>query len=599
MLKTKDNFIANSCRFLIENQVGKQELWDLLIKQIAEKRDKTGHYRGEYWGKIMRGAALICKYTGDDTLYAVLEKTVRDLIGLCTEDGISSYADKCQFTAWDVWCRKYFAVGLEYFYDICRSEELKKEILRVLVVHLTAITRKIGIGEGKMGICDASLDWGGLNSCSILKAYVVAYKLTGEKNLLDFAEYIVSTGGSKDFNFLQAAKKGTLPLCSYLYPKAYESTSFFEGLLEYGMLKGDDEIISACKNYAQSILKEEFTVVGSGGCAVECFNYSVLAQTYPRTKAEQETCVTVSYMLYFEEMYKVTGDKIYLDAMEKSFYNAYLGALNETNPTMTHRLPIDWYSPLVGGKRANILVAGRQFLSDGSFYSCCTAIGPAGCGVFANRSVENQESVLINFYENTTIKAGDIVIKETTDYPFNGDVVLTFSGKKTPLTIRFRLPGWCDNFSLTVKGKAVPVKAENGYVWVSETFESGDEIRFSMEMAYHAEYMAAARFKGGFLYFTKGPIVYAADRRYTGIFRTFPLMHQHKPELDFCYTPVSVRGALDGVEVKYKGKKITLVDYPSAGSTYTERSGLNVFIPYRTPYWGNPVRCFFDRRKKI
>ena len=243
MLRSKTDLIENTCVFLTKTQVGRPELWKKLVDQFRFRTDKTGHYRGEYWGKIMRGAALICTYTQDDELYNTLETTARDMMALCTEDGITSHRKGNEFTGWDIWCRKYVAVGLEYFYDICRSEELKKEILIVLKRHLLAIADRIGREEGKKDICAASRNWGGLNSCSILKAYVVAYRLTGEKKLLDFASYIVSTGGSKDFDFVKAALQGA-PLCSYGYPKAYEATSFFEGLLEYGRLMNDEKLLS-------------------------------------------------------------------------------------------------------------------------------------------------------------------------------------------------------------------------------------------------------------------------------------------------------------------------------------------------------------------
>lgn len=596
MLLSKRDFIQNACKFLTREQIGKAELWKKLVDQFRFRTDKTGNYRGEYWGKIMRGAALICGYTKNDELYGTLETTVLDMLSLCTEDGITSHRKGCEFTGWDLWCRKYVAVGLEYFYDICRSEELKQEILRVLKTHLLAITRHIGKEEGKKGICYASRNWGGLNSCSILKSYVVAYKLTGEKKLLDFASYIVSTGGSKDFDFVQAAADDELPLCSYRYPKAYEATSFFEGLLEYGKLTNDERLLTACKNYARSLLKQEFTVVGSGACEVECFDYSAHTQTYAGKKPKQETCVTVSYMLYFNEMYDLTGESIYLDAMERSFYNAYLGALNETAPKMT-TLPIDWYSPLVGGKRANSLTAGKQVFSDGSFYSCCTAMGPAGVGVFANASTAVKDNaVSFRFYEKSVVTVGDTVVTEKTDYPTDGRVSFTFSGKKTDLILSFRVPVWCKDLSLTINGKDMDKKIKNGFVWVSESLGDGDEIVLSLDMPYTYRLLTSTKFRGGLLCFSRGPIVYAADKRFTKIFTAFPIDDRDDPTFDFSYERQKSDECVDRVRVIDGKKEITLVDYASAGDTYDRTSRLNVFVPYRTGNPKNILACFIDRR---
>ncbi len=598
MLKAKTNLLQKACLFLIEKQVGDEKLWDKLTDQFRKRPDKTGEYRGEYWGKVMRGAALIYEYTQNEELYSVLERTVEKMLSLCTEEGITSYRAGDEFTGWDLWCRKYVAVGLEYFFSICKSEELKTEILRVLKTHLLAIAKHIGSEPGKKNIYDASNYWGGLNSCSILKAYVVAYELTGEEKLLDFARYIVSTGGSKDFDFIQAAKDD-VPLCSYTYPKAYEATSFFEGLIEYGKLTGDEEILRACKNYGRSLLKEEYTVVGGGACACECFNYSAVSQTYPRVRPEQETCVTVSYMLYFNEMYDLTGESVYLDAMERSFFNAYLGALNETAPKKTV-LPIDWYSPLVGGKRNNFVTAGRQRFSDGSFYSCCTAIGPAGAGVFARRSVEiSENNVRFNFYDNRTVRLDDFSILEKTDYPVNGAVRLNFIGEKRKLTLTFRIPSWCKEYSLTINGKNADVLKENGVLTLTDALGGGDEVALDLKTEYGCEYRASSRFLGGFLTFHKGPVVYAADKRHTRILQPLPLISEHEPKFDFIYEPQKSSDCIDSVVVRYKNAELKLIDYASAGDTYDLDSSLNVFVPYRTRRIDNVIACFFDRRHRI
>ena len=72
-------------------------------------------WRGEYWGKMMRGGALVYAYTHDEDLYQVLTETVRDLMTTAEEDGrVSSYARGGEFDSWDLWCRKYVLLGSEY-----------------------------------------------------------------------------------------------------------------------------------------------------------------------------------------------------------------------------------------------------------------------------------------------------------------------------------------------------------------------------------------------------------------------------------------------------------------------------------------------------
>ena len=80
MLLNKHDLANNAWKFLINTQIGNEKLWAKLVDQYRRKTDGKGQYKGEYWGKIMRGAALICKYTENSELYATLEYTVRDMI---------------------------------------------------------------------------------------------------------------------------------------------------------------------------------------------------------------------------------------------------------------------------------------------------------------------------------------------------------------------------------------------------------------------------------------------------------------------------------------------------------------------------------------
>ena len=58
-------------------------------------------------------------YTRNPKLYEVMAKTVNDLMDTADEYGrISTYAINHEFEAWDIWCRKYVLLGMEYFLEI-------------------------------------------------------------------------------------------------------------------------------------------------------------------------------------------------------------------------------------------------------------------------------------------------------------------------------------------------------------------------------------------------------------------------------------------------------------------------------------------------
>ena len=123
-----DGRLKETIDFIKENQLYDEELWTLAAEQFGSGLDSENDgWRGEYFGKLMRGACLICKYTVDERLYKILTSAVRSLLTKAESDGrLSSYSRDKEFCGWDMWGRKYAAVGLEYYYDICKDENLKE-----------------------------------------------------------------------------------------------------------------------------------------------------------------------------------------------------------------------------------------------------------------------------------------------------------------------------------------------------------------------------------------------------------------------------------------------------------------------------------------
>ena len=97
---------------------------------------------------MMRGACFVYQYTQNPELYAILEATVRDMMSKADEHGrISSYSVMAQYNGWDMWCRKYVMLGMEYFIEICTDEELIKEVTASLCAQADYMLDTIGFEE--------------------------------------------------------------------------------------------------------------------------------------------------------------------------------------------------------------------------------------------------------------------------------------------------------------------------------------------------------------------------------------------------------------------------------------------------------------------
>ena len=60
--------------FVLKDQALNTEMWDHFVSVYISKIDtKDGFWRGEYWGKAMRGACLVYQYNHSEKLYQVLK----------------------------------------------------------------------------------------------------------------------------------------------------------------------------------------------------------------------------------------------------------------------------------------------------------------------------------------------------------------------------------------------------------------------------------------------------------------------------------------------------------------------------------------------
>ena len=93
-----DGFFDKVFTFVEDFQLLNPNLWRRFVQQFREDADFDAGWRGEYWGKMMRGAAMVYAYSHDAVLYEVLCNTVRDLLTVAESDGrVSSYSRDTEF----------------------------------------------------------------------------------------------------------------------------------------------------------------------------------------------------------------------------------------------------------------------------------------------------------------------------------------------------------------------------------------------------------------------------------------------------------------------------------------------------------------------
>jgi len=590
----KLTFINKAVNFGIMSQACDRTLWRKFVDQFRwakEGKDidsQNRSWRCEYWGKVMRGACMIQKLTADDTLYNIIDETVRDM--LTTQDDLgrfSTYSVEKEWSGWDLWGRKYVLLGFIYFLDICRDNALREEIIAALTRHVDYIIAHIGDGEGKTPIYKATTHWLGINSSSILEPVVLLYEITKEQRHLDFAKYIIDCGMADGFNLPEALLKGdTYP---YQFPvvKAYEMMSCIEGMLEYYRITGEEKYLTMAVNFTKLVRESDITIIGCAGCTHELFDHSAVRQTY--TKYEgimQETCVTVTWMKLNSKLLILTGDPVYADDMEKSYYNAYLGACNFDLNSKNQSLPYDSYSPLMW-KNRGVGCGGKKPLNDetGEYYGCCAAIATLGAAMFAYGALTvDDKAIYLNFYDNmiadVTYKGRKATVSVDGNYPMGDLVKIKAECPEGPLSLCVRIPDWCESATLIVN--SVRTKVGPGYYRFDRHYGVKPlefMIWFNMPVVCHKP-IGCEEDPASYNFFalTRGPLVLAADERIVGEEPVCEPVINAKGKVPYKRTSVGVRHNL-AVEVPTAdGKTLTLIDYASAGADWDNETKIAAWI---------------------
>lgn len=615
-------FLDNAFSFVMENQLLNDELWARFVSQYRIHSDTDDGWRGEFWGKMMRGACFVYSYSKSEKLYKTLEKTVCDMMNAVQENGsASSYPKDAEFCAWDMWCRKYVLLGMQYFLEVCDDKKLSEKIVDSMCSQLDYIIENIGIGEGKKPITSASTAWRGLNSSSILEPVVRLYVLTGKKSYFDFARYIVDIGGTNVANIFKLAYNDEFLPYQYPVTKAYEMMSCFEGLCEFYRVTGVEWYKEACVKFANRVLETDFTIVGGSGCTHELFDHSTCRQANTTNGSVMlETCVTVTLMKFLFQMHLLTGDVKFADAFEISLYNAYLGAMNtekviepliiRDHPDWTSEpLPFDSYSPLTSGTRGNG-VGGLKVMPDMHYYGCCACIGSAGIGLVPKMHLlTSKNGFVLNLFidgkvESKTPNGNDVLFETSTNYPA-GDTVrvkLALSSLER-FSVCVRNPAWSKNTCVTVNGDDVDVC--NGYIDINREWSSEDEIVIKLDMRCQVVYpvsygtdilMTDVVYDGNYiipkfdredvllkkhLALRTGPLMLAQDRR-LGYSPDDPIsvLVDENGYVAIEYDKNGVTyPCIVGVNVPLKnGKTIKMTDYSSAGKTMNDESKMAVWV---------------------
>ena len=501
---------------------------DYITAPFMEKTETKGWWQTEFWGKWMHSAVPYLDYCGSEQLRTAIDRGIDRMLASQEPNGyIGNYPDELRCgEGWDVWGMKYTLMGLLHYYDgrvRTPGEPRRDRSSRPTAEDALNAAKKLCdyvIGEiGPGGKCGRELwqtgNWSGYASSSILEPVVWLYRRTHEKKYLDFATYIVKgmTEPKKGPRLLDLALKGVSVadrnesdydknaewkyVCKYGRSKAYEMMSCYQGLLDFVeekvKVEGEGEqwrnLRLAAMRTAEDIVKEEINLAGGCACS-EAWFHGARKQHLPYLRL-QETCVTTTWMRFCEKLLEVTDDPKWADQLERTFYNAYLGAMKADGAEFAG------YTPL----------SGNRYHGQHHCYmhtDCCTANGPRGFLCFLKEFYRrNGDTATFNFYASALVDGFDMYSL----YP-RTDTARIVSHTTGALKLRLRIPAWSAKTTVKLNGKELDGVTAGAYFTIENDWKLGDivEVKFDMPVVAHTlEHNVA---------FTRGPVLLARDSRF-------------------------------------------------------------------------------------
>ena len=236
-----------------------------------------------------------------------------------------------------------------------------------------------------------------------------------------------------------------------------------------------------------------------------------------------ETCGAVGAGFFARNLNLLTGEARYVDALERELYNGALAGVSVAGNSYTYVNPLEAPNGNARWSWHGCPCCPPMFLKlMGAMPECIYAQDQSG--IYVNLFVGSEARIQL---------AGQkVVVKQTTDYPWQGEVKITVApAKAAEFSLNVRIPGWSQGSAsredLYQRGKFASERAvrlkingkpmENfgvlrGYARLHRRWKSGNVVQVTMDLPVE-RVRANPRVDAdkGRVVLTRGPIVYCFE----------------------------------------------------------------------------------------
>jgi hypothetical protein len=387
----------------------------------------------------------------------------------------------------------------------------KKSLLNIAIKNADLLVRDFGPGKAEY--------WPGHQVVEMGLARL--YRITGKKEYLDLAKFFLDIRGNgkvKGSQYSQSHKPVTDQ--HEAVGHAVRAAYMYTGMADIAALTGNKEYVKAIGDIWNDVVQTKLYLTGGIGAtgAGEAFG---APYQLPNMAAYAETCASIANVYWNNRMFLMHGDAKYIDVMERVLYNGLLSGISQDGTRFFYPNPL--------------ASMGQHQRSAWFSCACCisnvTRFMPSIPGyVYAQNNNDLYVNLFMSNKATIELPAGKVTLKQETAYPWDGKVKLDVNPKrKSNFTLRIRIPGWARQEAIpstlyqfgdkeskpvviTLNGKPVEYKIENGYAVFNRRWRKRDKITidFPMEVEKVFAHDQVTDDKGRFA-LQKGPLVYCLE----------------------------------------------------------------------------------------
>lgn len=494
----------------------------------------------EFTGKFMDICAYYYGREGDERALRKGMAVVESIKKNIREDGyLGMLAAGNELRKFSVWNHAFTLYGLTRMYDVTGDPAIK-----ALVVRAADWVYNAYAGENPPDILEASNK--GSQNITCFYAMLRAYEVTGDRKYMDFVGKMLAYCEGTDMNLLSFES-----ILSLRSRKGIEMLVVYLGVLKYGLLTGNEQAIQAAKRYFDEVAATQIRNTGNGTIREDWTENGAAARLMPTEEKPNETCVAVGIVELAIALFHVFPEARYLDVIEKTVFNHMCGSLEKSGSDLAY------YQGNYGKK---------IYRTDGGAYQCCRYRGFTLFSYLHEMLYYFEGDTLIPLiYATSEFSRDGVTCKQTTDFPASGDITLKIETDR-PITLRLRVPVWCETYSLTVDGEEIALAPDGQYLTVSLA-AGAHTVSLSL-----AETLTVRHHEidgKPYLSAEYGPLLLAQDTHFGGAL----------------WQPLAADAPFERVDpngeaiVKFTSPDMTLVDFASAGGSDPEKDTYTVFIP--------------------